>query len=163
MGTTRRQLPLLKQLQIGKSGHEDHGRLADAKKQALCRGIGHAPARPARQVKFDVLAIVEAGRVQRRRLIVVADASAIPRARRFTMAAPLGRAPELNVDLVLSVLASSHEMLADPRLVTRISPSSATAPATPGNPGSVAMWRPASGSITSTALCLVWAMKTRRL
>ena len=64
------------------------------------------------------------------------------------MAAPFGRAPVLSTDLVFSVPASSQAMLADPRLVTRISPSSATAPATPGNPDSVAMC-PASGSITS--------------
>ena len=65
--------------------------------------------------------------------------------------------------LVLSVAASSQAMLAEPRLVTRISPSSATAPATPGNPGSVAMWRPAIGIDHLDVLRAVWAMKTRRL
>jgi len=40
-------------------------------------------------------------------------------------------------------------MLALPRLVTRICPLSATAPAAPGKPGSVAMCLPASWSITS--------------
>jgi len=89
--------------------------------------------------------------------------AAIPSDRRLTMAAPFGRAAVASTDLVLSVAASSQAMLAEPRFVTRISPSSATAPAAPGNPGSVVIWRPASGSITSIVLRLVWAMKTRRL
>ena len=58
---------------------------------------------------------------------------------RATTAAPLGRGPDLNMALDLNVAASSQVTLAAPRLVVRTSPPSATAPATPGNPGSVAI------------------------
>ena len=57
--------------------------------------------------------------------------AAIPTPLRLTIAAPFGRGPHWNTARVLNVAASSHATLAEPRLVARTSPSSATAPATP--------------------------------
>src|SRR6516165_1297950 len=89
--------------------------------------------------------------------------AAIPTPLRLTIAAPFGRGPHWNTARVLNVAASSHATLAEPRLVARTSPSSATAPATPPNPGNVAMCRWASWSITSMQSRAVCAMKTRRV
>src|ERR1700716_3637843 len=51
--------------------------------------------------------------------------AAIPRPSRATIAAPFGRPPVLYVARVSSVTASSHAMLALPRVVARICPPSA--------------------------------------
>ena len=129
--------------EVGQLRHQHHRGLADAEEDPLGRGIGDAPARPSRQVDRHVPAIAQSEKLQRRCFPVVADAGGdargriAPRSQRRSVAAPV-----LNTARVSKVPASSNAMLALPRLVTRICPSSATAPATPGNPGSVAMCLP---------------------
>ena len=163
MRAARRKPPLCERAQVRQARHQNHRRLADAEEQPLRRGIGHAPARPAGQVEFQLVAIVESERLQRRRLLFVADAGGDSEREAFDDGGAIRPGAGLEHGFGFERGGVEPAMLADPRLVTRISPSSATAPATPGNPGRVATWRPASGSITSIVLCAVCAMKTRRL
>jgi hypothetical protein len=94
-----------------------------------CGRICHAPTRPTWQVDRALAAALQVVKMQ----------ATIPMFPRLTTTAPLGRGPDLNMALDLSVAASSQVTLAVPRLVVRTSPPSATASATPGNPGSVAI------------------------
>ena len=74
VGAAGRQRPVRDVAQVRQAGDQNHRRLADAQEHALGRRIGHAPARPPRQVDRRVAAVVEAVNLQRRTGVVVADA-----------------------------------------------------------------------------------------
>jgi hypothetical protein len=88
--------------------------------------------------------------------------AATARRDRARIATPLGRGAVSNRAFSLSVVASNHTNSADPRLVTRTCPASATTPAASEKPFRLATWRRVCESITSRPLRAVCATKTRR-
>src|SRR5882724_2425431 len=150
-------------VEVGQARHQHHRGLADAEEQPFGGGIGDAPARPSRQVDRYMLAILQSKKLQRRRFSVDADAGCNSKTGSGDDHGTIRAPASLVRGARFQVRASSRAMLALPRLVTSICPSSATAPAAPGNPGNVAMCLPASWSITSMVSRAVCAMKTRRL
>src|SRR4051812_41517743 len=78
MRATAREPTLREGTQIRQAHDQDHRRLADAEEQPLRRGIGHTPARPARQAELHPVTIVETECVQAWCLAIVADAGRNP-------------------------------------------------------------------------------------